>query len=175
MPTTDDSSAFDPPKQIAPVRQLSGRGLLIALAMTCLVPLISLSAYAVFFGRATEHRLPVMVELANRPIERLDGKGAVLVHVVVINSQADFDIPNVTADLNDQYFLYRDSPLLAGESIVVRQSIFATKSNQMFVPGRYPITDVTVTGKLPSGARGVTEVQFDDAGKPIPDEVKSTD
>ncbi|NJL34308.1 MAG: hypothetical protein HC893_11145 [Chloroflexaceae bacterium] len=33
----------------------------------------------------------------------------------------------------------------AGETLVLPQQIFATKSSQRFVPGRYPIDDVTVT------------------------------
>jgi len=159
-------AAFQSPKKIAPVTRLSSLGLMLALAATCLVPLCGLTVYATFFGRAADRKLPVLVELANRPIDRASGRGAVLDHVVVVTNTADFDIPNVTVDLNGQYFLYRDSPLMAGQSIVIRQSIFATKANQMFVPGRYPITDVTVTGKLPSGGRGVTEVLFDLDGQP---------
>lgn len=159
--------AYDSPQKIAPVTELSSRGLMLALAATCLVPLCGLTVYAAFFGRAADRPLPVVVEVANRPIERADGRGSILDHVIVVTNTADFDIPNVTADLNGQYFLYRDSPLMAGESIVIRQSIFATKANQMFVPGRYPITDVTITGKLPSGGRGVTEVLFDLDGQPL--------
>ncbi len=112
------------------------------------------------FGRAAEHTLPVNITLDRRFVETRDGTGAVLTDVVVVESLADFDIPNVTLDLNGQYFLYQDSPLKAGDTLVLPQQIFATKSNQRFTPGRYPIEDVTVTGKLPSGARGVTETPF---------------
>ncbi len=137
----------------------------MALLAVCLLPLVSLSLYAVLFGRAAEHKLPVEVKLDRRFVETRDGGGAVLTDVVVVESLADFEITNVTLDLNGQYFLYQDSPLQVGETLVLPQQIFATKANQRFVPGRYPIDDVTVTGRLPSGARGVTEVPFNAATK----------
>ncbi|MEM9589688.1 MAG: hypothetical protein AAGA03_20565, partial [Planctomycetota bacterium] len=82
--------------------------------------------------------------------------------VIVITNTSDHVINRVTADINGQYFLYRDSPLKIGERLVVPQRIFKTKSNQIYDPKKYPVKDVTVTGQLPSGARGVTEVKFDD-------------
>jgi hypothetical protein len=44
---------------------------------------------------------------------------------------------------------------------VFPQQIFATKSNQRWVPGRYALTEITVTAKLPSGRRGVKIVELD--------------
>jgi len=41
------------------------------------------------------------------------------------------------------------------------QQIFSTKSSQRFIPGRYPITEITVTGKLPSGRRAVKTAPFE--------------
>ncbi|TWU66308.1 MULTISPECIES: hypothetical protein [Crateriforma] len=147
--------------QLAPTPRLSSRGLSIALLMTCLLPLCGLSLYAVLFGRAAQHTLDVNVQLDRRAVPAVGGGGAFLTEVVVIENQSDHDIPNLTVDLNGQYFLYQDAPLSQDDTLVVPQNIFATKSNQRFVPGRYPITDVTVTGRLPSGARGVTETLFD--------------
>lgn len=155
-----DAERFDPPRSIGPAPQLSARGLFLALAAVCLFPLITLSAYAIVFGKASEHELPVDVLLDRRPLPTIDGQARRLDDVVVIQSQVDFDIPNLTINLNGQYFLYQDKPLFAGEELIVRQAAFATKSNQRWVPGRYPLSEITVTGKLPSGARGVTEVQF---------------
>lgn len=151
---------FEPPRSIAPAPRLSPGGLFLALGAVCLFPLITLTAYAVIFGKASEHKLPVEVLIDRRPLPTVNGRGLVLDDVIVIQSQADFDIPNVTVNLNGQYFLYQDSPLTAGEELVVRQAAFATKSSQFWEPGRYPLSEITVTGKLPSGARGVTEVQF---------------
>ena len=155
-----EEPVFDPPRSIAPVAQLSARGLFLALAAVCLFPLITLSVYAVVFGKASEHPLPVRVLIDRRPLPTQDGSAQLLEAVVVIESQVDFDIPNVTVNLNGQYFLYQDKPLTARETLLVRQAAFATKSNQRWVPGRYRLTEITVTGKLPSGARGVTEVQY---------------
>lgn len=159
--TTDESLAHQPPRSIAPTAQLSRRGLLLALLATCLLPLFGLTAYAVLYGRAADRPLPVRVALDRRPVEAPGRPGAVLTEVVVIENLAEFAIPNLTVDLNGQYFLYRDSPLEADETLVLPQNVFATKSNQRFVPGRYPITEVNVTGKLPSGGRGVTVVEFE--------------
>lgn len=159
-PDVDD--AHRPPKSLAPTPRLSGWGLTLALLATCLIPLTALSIYAAYFGRAADKPLPVRVTLDRRPVETVGGEGALVTDVVTIENLSETAIPNVTADLNGQYFLYRDSPLEVGETIVIPQNVFATKSNQRFVPGRYPITEVTVTGRLPSGARGVSEVAFGD-------------
>jgi hypothetical protein len=159
-PEPQDDPRFESPRSIAPAPRLSARGLFLALGAVCLFPLITLSVYAIVFGKASEYKLPVAVLVDRRPLPTVDGKAQVLDDVVVIQSQVDFDIPNVTVNLNGQYFLYQDKPLAAGEELVVRQAAFATKSNQRWVPGRYPLDEITVTGKLPSGARGVTEVQF---------------
>lgn len=154
------SPEFLPPRSIAPTPRLGGWGLTLALLATCLVPLTGLSLYAVFFGRAADRPLPVRITVDRVPIETADGRAAVLTDVIRIENLADHAIPNVTADLNGQYFLYRDSPLTPGETIIIPQNVFATKSNQRFAPGRYPIEVIHVTGRLPSGARGVAEATF---------------
>lgn len=159
-PAGSPDSAFEPPRSIAPGPKLSTRGLFSALAAVCLLPLISLSLYAILYGKASEHLLPVSILVDRLPLPTTDGKAQVLEDVVVIENEADFPITNVTANLNGQYFLYQDKPLAVGETLVVRQAAFATKSNQRWVPGRYRIDEITVTGKLPSGARGVTEVTY---------------
>lgn len=155
-----ESPEFRPPRSIAPTPRLGGWGLTLALLATCLVPLTGLSLYAIFFGRAADRPLPVRILVDRVPIETVDGRAAVLTDVIRIENLADHVIPNVTADLNGQYFLYRDSPLAPGETITIPQNVFATKSNQRFTPGRYPIEVIHVTGRLPSGARGVAEAKF---------------
>ncbi len=149
-----------PPISIAPKATLSGPGLLLILLGTCLAPLIVLSVYKATIGPAVEARLPVRVIIDQRPLATADGRGALIDDVVVIENPQDFDIPQLTINLNGQYFMYHDRPLAAGESLVIRQSVFATKSNQRWVPGRWPLTGVLVTGQLPSGARGVLEVNY---------------
>jgi hypothetical protein len=129
------------------------------------VPLTALTTYAMLFGRASDRPLPVDVQIERRPVTTRGGEGAVMTDVVVIHNEAAFAIPNLTIDLNGQYFLHRRSPLEADEELILPQQVFATKSNQRFEPGSYPITEVNVTGRLPSGARGVAEIGFDEAGK----------
>lgn len=139
---------------------LSPRGLTLLWLAVCLIPLTAITVYALVYGRASDEPLPVAVSLDKRPVQTAAGGGAMVTDVVVVSNEGGFDIPNLTIDLNGQYFLYRQSPLEAGEELVLPQAIFATKSNQRFVPGRYPITQVNVTGRLPNGARGVAEVRF---------------
>ena len=155
-----DSTLKNP--RIAPAPQLSGTGLTLSLIAVCLFPLVGLSLYATLYGRAASKPLPVSVSLGQDIVESPSGEGGVLTEVVVIENLSEHHIPNLTVDLNGQYFLYRDSPLGKGETLTLPQAIFMTKANQRFVPGRYPITEVTVTGRLPSNARGVTETQFND-------------
>lgn len=155
-----DTDVHEPPRSIAPTPQLSTRGLFVALATVCFVPLFGLSLYAVVFGKASEYELPVEIIIDRRPLLTVEGNSQLMDDVIVVTNNADFEIPNLTMNLNGQYFLYQDKPLAVDETLVLRQAAFATKSSQFWVPGRYPITEITVTGKLPTGARGVKEVQF---------------
>jgi hypothetical protein len=148
------------PQSIAPAPRLSGRGFTMLLILTCFIPLFGLTIYATFFGKATDANLPVAIGIGREPVEAMGGQGAILTEVVWLESQFDTDLPNVTIDLNGQYFLYRQSPLAAGERLVLPQQIFSTKSNQRWVPGRYPITEVNVTAKLPSGRRAIKTLRL---------------
>jgi len=157
VPTGEGAS----PMNLAPTAKLSPKTLTLLLVATCLVPLITLSGYAILFGKASDAPLDVEVVVAKEPVEAVGGQGAILTDVVVIRNLTDHKLPNLTMNLNGQYFLYRDSPVLPGERLVFPQSIFATKSNQRWVPGRYPLTKINVTAKLPSGKRGVKIVKYD--------------
>jgi hypothetical protein len=147
---------------IAPTRRLSPRVLTLLLLMTCLVPLVALSGYAAMFGKASDTALDVDVTVAREPVEAVGGQGAILTEVIVIHNRTAHELPNLTVDINGQYFLYRQSPILPGERLVLPQQIFSTKSNQRWVPGRYAITEINVTAKLPSGRRGVKVIRYDD-------------
>lgn len=162
-----DTTAFDPPPSIAPVPQLSARGFFIALAVVCLIPLTILSGYAVLYGKATEKTLPVSVSIDRRPMQVQDGTPQtpnaarpVLEDVIVIENDADFAISSLYADLNGQFFMYVDQPLAAGDLLVLPQAGFVNKTGQRWVPGNFRINEITVMGKLPSGARGVTEFHY---------------
>ncbi len=153
--TQEKSTNTEVSRSLAPAPRLSGRAFTLLLLTTCFVPLVSLSVYAAFFGRATDAILPVDVGVGQEPVEAAGGQGAILTNVVWVESRFETDLTNVTLDINGQYFLYRKSPLHAGERLVLPQSIFSTKSSQRWVPGRYPITKISVTAKLPSGGRAI--------------------
>lgn len=160
-------TAFDPPPSIAPVAQLSTRGFFIALALVCLIPLTILSGYAVLFGKATEKKLPVSVNIDRRPVQIQDHSPQtpdvdppVLEDVIVVENDADFAISNIYVDLNGQFFMYVDQPLAAGDNLVLPQTGFVNRTGQRWVPGNFRVDEITVMGKLPSGARGVTEFHY---------------
>ncbi|WP_153555284.1 hypothetical protein [Roseimaritima sediminicola] len=144
-----------------PGLQLSSRALTLSLMGACFLTLGILLVYTVFYGRGHDKPLPVEVSLESRLVDAQGGRGKVMTDVVVVRNLTQSDLPRVTLDLNGQYFLYQDAPLKPAEDLVVPLSIFKTKSNQSFVPGRYPVTEVNVTAQLPSGARGVAEVRFE--------------
>ncbi len=145
--------------ELAPTMTLSHRTLTLMFLAACLLPLLGLSGYAMFFGKAHDVLLDIEVMVAQEPVETAGGRGAVIADVVVLRNTLLHELPNLTLDINGQYFLYRDSPVQPGERLVFPQAIFATKSNQRWVPGRYPIKELTVTAKLPSGKRGVLVVE----------------
>ncbi len=160
QPHSAPTATADAP-HLAPAPKLSPVVLTVLLVAACLVPLAGLTLYATFFGRASDAELPVEVTVGKEPVESVGGQGAILADVVAIKNLADHELSNLTVDLNGQYFLHRHSPLSAGERVVFPQQIFATKSNQRWVPGRYALTQINVTAKLPSGRRGVKIVRLD--------------
>ncbi len=141
--------------RLAPTPRLSAQLLTTLLVLTCLIPLIVLSGYAAFFGKARDASLEVEVLVGREPVEAVGGQGAILTDVIVLRNLTDHELPNLTIDLNSQYYLHRQTPVQPGERLVFPQQIFATKSNQRWVPGRYALTKISVTAKLPNGRRGV--------------------
>ncbi|QDS87693.1 hypothetical protein CA51_18970 [Rosistilla oblonga] len=117
----------------------------------------------VWMGQASDQPLPVKAELDQRMVDVPDGSGARLTDVIVLTNLSGDALPKIDISINAQYFLYRDSPLAPHEELVLPQSIFSTKSSLRFNPDNYPIQTITVTGRLPSGARGVYEMVIEDA------------
>lgn len=144
--------------KLAPTLSLSRRGLVISLLSMVTVGLV---VYSLFPESVGGPSLPVDVTLGHQPVETASRGGAVVTEVVVIRNLSQHDIPKLTIDINGQYLLLQNSPLAAGETLVLPQRVFTDKrSSQRFEPSKYPVEDVTVTGQLPSGARGVTKVKF---------------
>jgi len=159
-PAQADNSASP---TIAPTMQLSRRGLILSLvAMVC----SGLAVYAIFPDSVGGPPLPVSVALGHQPVETTGGKGQLLTPVVIVRNESDEPIPRLTLEINGQYLLLQQSPLPTGEPIVLPQGVFTDKrSNQRFNPAKYEVEEVTVTGQLPSGARGVSQFEFA-AGQP---------
>jgi hypothetical protein len=150
---------LEPPQpRIAPTLQLSRRGLVISLLSMAAA---GMSVYALFPKSVGGPPLPVQVRLDRQPVATTGGSGAMMTEVVVVANISDDPIPRLTLEINGQYGLYRDSPLGQRESIVIPQRVFTDKrSSQRFDPSRYAVQEVTVSGQLPSGARGMTKFHF---------------
>ena len=161
MATAHESATeenFDPPK-VAPSLQLSRRGLLLSLAAMVGV---GMAVYAMFPDSVGGPDLPVDVQLGIRPVPTTDGTGAMSTEVVMVQSLVDHEIRRLSVEINGQYLLFRESPLQPRESLVLPQRIFTDKrSSARFNPSKYPVEEITVTGQLPSGARGLSQFEFD--------------
>lgn len=143
---------------VAPTLQLSRVGLIVCLLAMVIV---GLTVYSLFPESVGGKSLPVDVQLDRQPIETTSGVGAVITEVVVVRNLSDHEITKLTLEINGQYLLFQDPPLAVGESLVLPQRVFTDKrSSQRFNPSKYAVLDVVVTGQLPSGARGVTKIEF---------------
>lgn len=143
--------------------KLSGRFVTAALYALVFVTISILACVALWIGPTKDHELPVSVKTGRAMVDLPDGSGAVMTDVLILTNESEYEIPNIDMAINAQYFLYRDPPLKPREVLTLPQAIFCTKSSLRFDPAARPITKVTVTGRLPSGARGVHHVTFDDA------------
>ena len=159
---TDTQTQLDVNKRpnVAPTLQLSRRGLILSLlAMVA----AGLGVYALFPESVGGPPLPVEVRLDRQSVQTSGAAGAVITEVVVVSNTASHQIPRLSIEINGQYLLFRDSPLGRGESLVLPQRVFTDKrSSQRFNPSKYHVEDVTVSGQLPSGARGMSRFEFVD-------------
>ena len=143
---------------VAPTLQLSRRGLVLSLVAMVAT---GLSVYALFPESVGGSPLPVEVRLDRQPVETPGGSGAVVTEVVVVDNLSDHDIPRLSVEINGQYLLIRQSPLAKRQSVVLPQRVFTDKrSSQRFDPSRYDVDEVTVSGQLPSRARGMSRFEF---------------
>jgi hypothetical protein len=145
---------------IAPTLRLSRRGLIASLAAMVAA---GLSVYAMFPASVEGPALPVAVKLDRRPMPTTGGGGAIVTDVVVVENLADHELKRVSIELNGHYLMFQNSPLAAGQNLVLPQAVFTAKrSSHRFDPDRYQIEDIVVTAQLPSGARGVSKFEFSD-------------
>jgi hypothetical protein len=160
---SDTSESQENPEKmpvIAPRLHLSRRGLCISLA---LMVIAGLSVYATFPDSVGGPPLPVEVELAMGPMPTADGAGSLLTETIVLTNLAEHPIPKFSIEINGQYLLFREAPLGEYQRLELPQRVFTDKrSNHRFNPVKYPVEEVTLTGQLLSGARGVTRFIFKD-------------
>lgn len=149
----------EPTAKVAPTLQLSRTGLMMSLLAMVTA---GLAVYTMFPESVGGPPLPVEVAIDSQPVETTSGRGAVVTEVVVVKNSSENEIPKLTIEINGQYLIIQEKPLSIGESLVLPQSIFTDKrSSQRFNPGKYDVADVTVTGQLPNGARGVSKFEYE--------------
>ena len=145
-------------EKVAPTLQLSSRGLAICL-LTMVV--VGIGVYVTFPESVGGPPLPINVRLDQLPVATTDGQGAMMTEVVVIENLTQHEIQKLTLSINGQYLYLQDSPLATAETLVLPQRVFTDKrSSQRFNPTKYAVEEITATGQLPSGARGVSEFEF---------------
>lgn len=150
-------------QKVAPTLQLSRTGLVASLAAMFG---LGLSVYAIFPESVGGPELPVLVIVDKLPVVTTGGKGAVITDVVVIENLSDHEIPKLTLDINGQYLYLQNSPMQPRETLQFPQRMFTDKrSSARFEPSKYTVEDIVVTGQLPSGARGVSTFEFQDASE----------
>ena len=163
MTDNDQRDAIESVPRVAPTLQLSRRGLVL-----CLLAMIGvgLSVYAMFPASVGGPSLPVNVELDVQAVAVETGGGAVMTEGLVIKNLKDHPIGRLSIEINGQYLLFRESPLQGLETLVLPQRIFTDKrSSARLDPIKYPVQEVVVTGQLPSGARGLSQFEFDSDDK----------
>ena len=152
-PTLDPQVA-----RVAPTLKLSRRGLVCCL---CAVIGVGLAVYAIFPESVGGPPLPVETVLDRAAVETVGGQGAVVTEIVRVSNQTDHEIKKLTIEINGQYYLFRDSPLLPRENLVVPLRVFTDKrSSQRFDPARHQVDEIIVAGQLPNGARGISKFEF---------------
>ena len=145
---------------VAPRLRLSQRGLCVCLT---LMVAAGLSVYAIFPESVGGPSLPVGVELGQGPVPTADGTGEVMTEGIILENLTNHPIPRFSIEINGQYLLIRDAPLGVNERLKLPQRVFTDKrSSHRFNPVKYPVEEVTLSGQLPSGARGMTRFLFKD-------------
>ncbi|MEO1617329.1 MAG: hypothetical protein AAFV88_15875 [Planctomycetota bacterium] len=145
---------------VAPGTQLSRGSLIAAFAVMIGVGLGVYSFFPESIGGAP---LPVSVTLGKAPVPSAIGNMAVLTEVVQVTNESDDEIRNLMIKVNGHYWMTQASPLSAGETLILPQEVFTDKrSSRRFAPAIQVVTDVTVSGQLPSKSRGISKFTFGD-------------
>lgn len=156
---TDPKDESASPPSVAPTLKLSRRGLIFSLLA---VAVAGLCVYGSFPPTVGGPSLPVEIRLDRLPVQTVGGTGAIMADVVVVTNQTDHEIPRLSVEINGQYLLHRDSPLAKREELVLPLRVFTDKrSSQRYDPRKYPPLEVVATGQLPSGARGLSQFEFE--------------
>ncbi len=116
-----------------------------------------LTVYFIRAGKAADQPLPIEISSGDFAVPVPGGQAAVLAEALKLKNLSDKPIPRLAVVVNREFYLYRESPLGAGEELVLPLEIFKTKANHPYRPDAMDVWKVTVYGQLPSRARGVAE------------------
>lgn len=148
---------------IKPTATLPGWGLFAVLGS---IAMVGIGVYSLFPESVGGPPLPIDVEVKTTLVDAAVGgpqAGSVKLssEVVELTNQSDQSIAHLTVIINGHYQLARQSPIEAGETLTLPQSIFTDKrSSRRFNPTLIDVDKVVVRGQLPSGTRGVSVYRF---------------
>ncbi|MEM6468998.1 MAG: hypothetical protein AAF802_05465 [Planctomycetota bacterium] len=143
---------------VAPRGQLS-RSTLIAAFVVMIG--VGLGVYSVFPESIGGPDLPVHVTLGKSAVPSAVGKISVLTDVVEVTNTSEGQIGNLMIKLNGHYIMTQARPLASGETLTLPQEVFTDKrSSRRFDPKLQSVTEVTVSGQLPSKSRGISQFEF---------------
>ena len=160
VPATDSPVANAVPR-VRPGPTLPGRMLFLLLAA---IALVGVSVYSLFPSAVGGPALPIDVDVDLALIDAGGGQ-KLSAKVVRLTNTSHAPIRHLSVILNGHYQLNRQSPIAAGETLTLPQSIFTDKrSSRRFNPAEAEIHKVVVRGQLPAGTRGVSVHEFSTSG-----------
>ena len=139
---------------VKPTATLPGWALFVVLGA---IAVVGIAVYSLFPESVGGPPLPVAVEVKTALVDSANPQIKLSSEVVEVKNLSDDPIKHLTVILNGHYQLVRESPLDAGETLTLPQSIFTDKrSSRRFNPTLVDVYKVVVRGQIPPGTRGVS-------------------
>ncbi len=158
-----------------PARPINRRTLFLLLLVISLIPPIFVVSMVATYTPQPEPPLDVKVtqNLTVHAPRKTPDSPRILPCITVENPTSE-SWKNVSVYLNKNFIFSRGptEALDAGQSFNIPLEFFVTKSgNVAFQPGSENVHQVTVFAQIPSGARAVCEIFFDNEGNQVVNEI----
>ncbi len=160
------SDVAKPTTRIAASPILSRRWLTILLTAMCTVPIITISVLWIVLPPVYEQELEASVRLEGIPRkefydQKLRDRPKTGGGLMVVKNEGEKEWTNIIIRINRSYMAYeKDFPLAPGEERVFELDRFQTRTSNRLNLRYYPIRNIEVYARLPSGARATYEVDY---------------